>query len=188
MRAIIHGKVQWIVVIRTRVITSKNTTMDYEKAYNEALERAKSKHSTCLKSNSLTAAELLEDIFPELRCSDDERIRKAVKHLVNSTKELHLGIDNYDGVKWIDILSWLEKQGQEKTTWVKEDEIGFIDAMWAIEQARTIAKNENDMGNLWYAEKWLKSLKERYTWKPSDEQIIPSTSVCCAGDKEIESL
>ena len=27
------------------------------------------------------------------------------------------------------------------------------------------------MGNLWYTEEWLKSLKERYTWKPSDEQI-----------------
>lgn len=27
------------------------------------------------------------------------------------------------------------------------------------------------MGNLWYAEKWLKSIKARYTWKPSDEQM-----------------
>lgn len=45
--------------------------------------------------------------------SEDERIRKAVKHLVNSSKELHFGIDNYDGVKWIDILSWLEKQSSQ---------------------------------------------------------------------------
>ena len=36
---------------------------------------------------------------------------------------------------------------------------------------RSIAKDENDMGNVWYAERWLKSLKERYTWKPSDGQM-----------------
>ena len=59
----------------------------------------------------------------------------------------------------------------QKSAWSEEDEVCLGDAMWAIEQARTIAKNENDMGNLWYAENWLKSLKERYTWKPSDEQM-----------------
>lgn len=54
-----------------------------------------------------------------------------------------------------------EKQGEQKTAWSKEDEIGLGDALWAIKQARTIAKDENDMGNLWYAERWLKLLKER---------------------------
>ena len=44
-------------------------------------------------------------------------------------------------------------------------------AMWAIKQAKTIIKDENDMGNLWYAERWLTFFKGRYTWKPSDEQI-----------------
>ena len=60
---------------------------------------------------------------------------------------------------------------EQKPAWSEEDETGLNDAMWAIEQARTTAKDENDMGNLWYAEKWLKSLKERHTWKPSDEQM-----------------
>ena len=50
---------------------------------------------------------------------------------------------------------------KQKSTWSEEDEIGFNDTFWAIQQARTIAKDENDMGNLWYAEDWLKSLKER---------------------------
>ena len=56
------------------------------------------------------------------------------------------------------------------TAWSEEDEVGLGDAMWAIEQAKTIAKNENDMGNLWYAETWLKSLRDRYTWKPSEQE------------------
>jgi len=49
----------------------------------------------------------------------------------------------------------------DKLAWSEEDEIGFNDTLWAIQQARTIAKDENDMGNLWYAEDWIKSLKER---------------------------
>jgi len=62
-------------------------------------------------------------------------------------------------------------QPQPKQEWSEEDEAGLGDAMWAIEQARTIAKDENDMGNVRYAEHWLKSLKERCTWKPSDKQM-----------------
>lgn len=49
----------------------------------------------------------------------------------------------------------------QKPAWYEWDENGFSDSLWAIQQARTITKDENDMGNLWYAEKWLKSLKER---------------------------
>ena len=49
----------------------------------------------------------------------------------------------------------------ENKFWSKEDEAGLSDTLWAIQQARAIAKDENDMGNLWYAEKWLKSLKDR---------------------------
>ena len=48
-----------------------------------------------------------------------------------------------------------------KQEWSEEDETALCDALWAVEQARTIAKDENDMGNLWYAERFLKSLKER---------------------------
>lgn len=64
---------------------------------------------------------------------------------------------------------------RQDSVWSKEDEAGFGDAMWAIEQARTIAKDENDMGNLWYAEKWIKSIKDRVQlqnrWNPNKEQI-----------------
>jgi hypothetical protein len=48
-----------------------------------------------------------------------------------------------------------------KQKWTEEDEAGFGDALWAIKQAKTIAKDENDMGNLWYAERWLKNLVEK---------------------------
>lgn len=67
------------------------------------------------------------------------------------------------------------KQSKQKPAWSEEDENGLGDALWAVQQARTIAKDENEMGGLWYAEKWLKPLKERVQpkliWKPSDEQL-----------------
>lgn len=49
---------------------------------------------------------------------------------------------------------------EQKPAWCEEDENGLNDALWAIQKARTIAKDENDMGNLWCAENWLKSIKE----------------------------
>ena len=65
---------------------------------------------------------------------------------------------------------------RQKPAWSEEDETALCDALWAIKQARSIAKDENDMGNLWYAEKWIKSLKDRVqtktvAWKPSDKQM-----------------
>lgn len=62
---------------------------------------------------------------------------------------------------------------QKHTEWSEEDESAFGDLIWCIEQARKSAKDENDMGNIWYAENWLKErLKSlRPSWKPSEEQM-----------------
>jgi hypothetical protein len=75
---------------------------------------------------------------------------------------------DYLGIK----VFFVEKQGEQKpAAWSEEDETALGDALWCCKQAASIAKNENDMGNVWYAETWLKSLKDRYTWKPSNEQM-----------------
>lgn len=63
------------------------------------------------------------------------------------------------------------KEELNVTEWSEEDEKGFGNALWAIQQASIVAKDENDMGNLWYAEKWLKSLRPQSQWKPSEEQM-----------------
>ena len=51
------------------------------------------------------------------------KIIKALKHLVKSNKELSFGIDNYDGVKWERILSWIEKQ-EAHTKFINSIQIG----------------------------------------------------------------
>ncbi len=49
----------------------------------------------------------------------------------------------------------------QKSAWSEEDEKGLSDALWCCKQVASIAKDENDMGNIWYAERWLKSLKDK---------------------------
>lgn len=64
------------------------------------------------------------------------------------------------------VQHWLKSlkdrvQSRSKQEWTEEDDNGLGDALWAVKQARTIAKNENEMGGLWYAERWLNTIKER---------------------------
>ncbi len=130
--------------------------MDYEKKYKEALERAK-KIGTSKMSLDPTRT-IVEQIFPELAESEDEKIRKDLIHWVKtniSYERMPVGM-NYSNEC---VIAWLEKQGERKPSWSEEDEIGYNDALFAIEKARLVAKDENDMGNLWFAEEWLKSLK-----------------------------
>lgn len=79
--------------------------MDYEKAYKEALERAKeSLKDGGLSQNSI---DYIQSIFPELKVSEDERVRKALIDFFNR------GAENgarTNGVCDKDILAWLEKQ------------------------------------------------------------------------------
>ena len=69
------------------------------------------------------------------------------------------------------IREGLEKQGEQKPSWSEEDEISFLNTLWCCKKVASIAKDENEMGTVWYAERWLKSLKDRCTWKPTEKQI-----------------
>jgi len=84
--------------------------MNYEKKYKEALERAKN----CLKDGTITntAKSYIEEIFPELRESD-ERIRKGIVKMIYDIAggfpfEKH-------GIIKKEALAWLEKQGEQKS-------------------------------------------------------------------------
>jgi len=118
--------------------------MDYE----EKLRLAKE----ALESGSYDT-ETIEYIFPELKESEDEKTRKEIINYFECQsrdepcrKEIHN--------KWI---AWLDNQ--KSVEWNEEEEAALQDALWCIEQARKQAKDENDMGTCWFAERWLKSLK-----------------------------
>ena len=73
-----------------------------EKAYDEAVERAKK-----IYGNSIA-----EEIFPELKESEDERIKKAIIEFFESEDDN----TTYSLVRKKDIIAWLEKQGEQKPT------------------------------------------------------------------------
>lgn len=88
------------------------TQEEKAKRYDGALERAREwyndPHITIgLKGN-------LEDIFPELKESEDERIRKVLIDYFNRYKEQEeCGVKTFYGIPTDNILAWLEKQGQK---------------------------------------------------------------------------
>lgn len=106
-------------------------------------------------ANKQMLNEALEFLIPELKKDENEKIRKEIITYLST-------VDDKELIPYESWIDWLEKQGEAKPVeWSDEDEKGLEDALWAINQARTIAKDENDMGTLWYAEKWLNTIKEK---------------------------
>ena len=83
------------------------------KAYDKAIEKAKeylNSPRTCFD------IEQLYNIFPELRESDDEVIRKAILELIRQSSEI------LDKQNQNNMITWLEKQGEKTSTWSEDDE------------------------------------------------------------------
>ena len=116
---------------------------------------------------------VLESLFPELKDSEDERIRKAL------IRYFTLSDDNADyqccGVHYKDIVAYLEKQAQKPAEWSEKDErmlksiIALCDEKMKSTSYQSVIDHAIDVKN------WLKSLKDRVQpqpqWKPSYEQI-----------------
>jgi hypothetical protein len=86
--------------------------MNYEKKYKEALEKAKKVHNR--KDATDGGKLILESMFPELKESEDERIRKELIDAIqglwdNDALPMPLTVKRKNN--WI---AWLEKQGEQK--------------------------------------------------------------------------
>ena len=98
------------------------------------------------------------------------------------------------GYKW-DAEKKELKKIEQKPAWSEEDEERLSDAVFFVREYQIPTRDKRLLNTAKEAEKWLKSLKERYTWKPSDEQI---DGIECAiktlqhqlnvGDKRLDSL
>ena len=84
--------------------------MNYEEKYKEALERARVwRDESGMPKNKKG---ILDDIFPELAESEDEKIRKDIIHLVIKSQEQGGYALHKDEAK--EMLAWLEKQKQDE--------------------------------------------------------------------------
>ena len=135
------------------------TDKEKARAYDEALAKAKEQYNyPCMRS----CMGILEEIFPELKESEDERIRKAI---INAIHDYAKRLEEKIPTEW---LAWLEKQGKQKPAWSEEDEEKFEDVLhWFsifCEKNQTISGIKESF-------EWLKSLTPQNRWKPSDEQM-----------------
>lgn len=86
--------------------------MDYKKAYEEALEKAR----TYYNNKPLEAErKKLEEMFPQLRESEDEKIKKAIKLVLIATEDDQDVFYRTHGITRKECTDWLEKQGGKTT-------------------------------------------------------------------------
>lgn len=98
--------------------------MDYEKRYKEALEKANAAH----KDEDRHLKATLERIFPELNENEDERIRKMLIEFFSKGAEYN---SSTNGISDKDIISWLEKQGEQKPVSITDE---WIEDYWQHEK------------------------------------------------------
>ena len=105
---------------------------------------------------------------------EDKKIANSIWDSIDKSVLANYGVDEDKAFEW---LSHIKNRvlPQPKQEWSEEDEKrlrGLICLLDDISQDkrwdfRIISENERDI-----IENWLKCLKDRYTWKPSEEQII----------------
>jgi len=84
----------------------------YEEKYKQAIEAAKRELHYC-GSLDCDAARQIFRLFPELKESEDEKIIRTLKEIVNWGCAKNISVEN--NVELKDCLAWLEKQGERKT-------------------------------------------------------------------------
>ncbi len=155
--------------------------MDYEKKYNEALEWAR-------KVMQGKVGFVLDDVlelFPELKESKDDKIRKW---LICTLKSLNNSPVQIDGAyeMMLPAIAWLEKKGEKKPIEeVNGDDYG-IDGLWHAQRIlkKTLGDVEgyqSDDGILEHkaAITAIKKLHEQnYAWSDEDEKMLQNILEC----------
>ena len=132
------------------------------------------------QSKSLANSEIIVSQPKLAEWSDSvakEAFIKALERAVEQTKNGHELTDCDKHSWWEDFKKY---SGIKPAEWSEEDEAAFGDLMWCIEQARKSAQDENDMGDIWFAENWLKerlkSLRPtpKQKWNEEEKKVLDS--------------
>jgi len=136
------------------------TQEEKAKRYEEALERARKLQEN---SNGMILKKWLWHVFPELKESEDERIRGAI---IDHLKDNNL-------TEW---ATWLEKQGEKSQYWKPSEE-----QLSALDYAYNSCP-DTERGN--YYESVLETLiddlhklPEKPKWTEEDEELLQH---CCS--------
>lgn len=149
-------------------------------AYDEAFEEAKNIHRF---SSNIAEIKRMEDLFLELKESEDERIRKAIGYAIGQST--HSDGTLINGVSSEEALAWLEKQDEQKPYGQREEcldcQVNYAGEckgscelkrneqkpIWSEEDENVLEDIEEAIINYWHGDTqdilldWLKSIKER---------------------------
>ena len=95
----------------------------YEEKYKHALENFKKIKSA--NSDNKELVNFIEYEYPELRESEDERIKKELIQYLKDYPNLPNGHYCCN-----DFFAWLEKQGEQKLEWSEDDERDIDNIIW----------------------------------------------------------
>ena len=116
--------------------------MDYEKKYNEALDAIKKLQEANPSDEGIQ--NWVNDNFPQLRESEDEKIKKAlINYFDNANKSDENPLMQY-GIQTDKVITWLEKQGEKDTT--NKVEPKFQNGQWIVWQNKCYKVNYNGCG------------------------------------------
>ena len=142
--------------------------MDYEKAYKEAIKRAKAMIEVAEKEEEVYKSAIT--IFPELAESEDERIRKVLIDLVKCNERS--GYTLLNNVTTDSILAWLEKQGKHKDYYTKQE---LIDMGFSFTLNGDIVTPDKMMEDMKKYLAWLeKQCEQKPKWTEEDSLMIDS--------------
>ena len=134
--------------------------MDYEKKYNEALERAKELIALLdkvkLQATQADIYEIFPELLPELRESEDERIRRSLIGLVEQFMA---------GERKEKTLAWLEKLKEPVP--IPDKFSGLKSLMLQYLQSAANRKDDSEIES--DTDLWGRKILD-YVWKYSDEQ------------------
>jgi hypothetical protein len=106
----------------------------------------------------------LRTLIPELAESEDERTW-IINYLSNRILNSPIIAEKENLKK---AIAWLEKQGEQKPAWSEEDEKFLSDIIKDLVHPWNEYIPDRIEDEIKWLKNKLKSLKERYTWKPSD--------------------
>lgn len=147
--------------------------MDYKKRYKEALEKAKKLYGKYCINN------VLEDLFPELKESEDDRIVRCLLNYFNHVRYNGLDLKDTDVDE---VIAWLKKQGKEEYVLKSFRDEDVHEFMQYIEkQAKAYEFNLPNRGYDIYA-----FAKDILHWLEKQSEQKPAENVeikFCEGDK-----
>jgi hypothetical protein len=181
------------------------TIEEKAKRYDEAIKVAKGNYETIMQMNNDCTfskegiVNTFLRMFPELKESEDEKIRKALRERIINYDPNNEILIKEEGISQRQFLAWIEKQGQVRCTSVgKKEATGVLKEMlddvgmkeqkqeWSEEDKYLCTQIEGVLQECWIKNlvhfglykkmrDFLKSLKDRVQpqsqWKPSDEQM-----------------